>query len=322
MCKASGALSGLLMLTALLAGTASAQNAPAAPPVIPVPVFGGGGGAGNCDMSGEWSARSREDWEDRTLLGTNPGDYTGFPLTDAARQFADLWNASILSLPTQQAIPHPAQYIMRGPGPNFRMSKILDPHTREFIGYRLDGVYGRNDRTIWMDGREHPPEYAEFTWDGFSTGRCDRGMLVVTTTHMKYGYHRRNGVPASVLSKMTEYFIRHGTDLTIVQFTEDPPYLEEPLVRTTDFVWNPNQNVGPPGTGFEIVEEVTSWPEGHVPSYPLGTVHRDFADTLGIPFEASRGYTEAMYPEYLPKLRKMMREMPASTTSTAAAGTK
>jgi hypothetical protein len=309
------ALSGLLLLTVVMGGSALAQNAPAPPAPAP-PAFGGGGG-GNCDMSGEWSARSREDWEDRTLLGTNPGDYTGFPLTDAARQFSDTWNASILSLPTQQALPHPAQYIMRGPGPNFRMTKILDPHTREFIGYALDGVYGRNDRTIWMDGRPHPPEYAEYTWDGFSTGRCDRGMLVVTTTHMKYGYHRRNGVPASVQSVMTEYFIRHGTDLTIAQFTEDPPYLEEPLLRTTDFVWNPGQNVGPPGAGFEIVEEITSWEEGHVPSYPLGMKHTEFAETLGIPFEATRGHTEAMYPEYLPKLRQMMRDMPAAPASPA-----
>jgi hypothetical protein len=164
-------------------------------------------------------------------------------------------------------------YIMRGPGPNFRIVKILDPVTRDFIAYALDGVYGRNDRTIWMDGRSHPPDYAEYTWDGFSTGRCERGMLVVTTTHMKYGYHRRNGVPSSVKSKMTEYFIRHGTDLTITQFTEDPPYLEEPLVRTTDFQWNPNQNTGGPGTGFEIVEEITSWPKGYVPSYDFGTKH-------------------------------------------------
>ena len=69
------------------------------------------------DVSGEWSSRSREDTEDRVLLGTNPGDYTGFPLNEAGRQFADHWSASILSLPTQQALPHPAQYIMRGPGP-------------------------------------------------------------------------------------------------------------------------------------------------------------------------------------------------------------
>ena len=133
-------------------------------------------------------------------------------------------------------------------------------------------------------------------------------MLVVTTTHMKYGYHRRNGVPASIKSKMTEYFIRHGTEMTIMQFTEDPVYLEEVLARTTDFQLNPGQNVGAPGAGFEIAEEISSWPEGYVPHWPWGTKHTEFANTLGIPFEASRGLKEAMYPEYLPMLRKMMAE--------------
>jgi hypothetical protein len=189
------------------------------------------------------------------------------------------------------------------------MAKLTDPISQQFVAYKLDGVYGRNDRTIWMDGRPHPPDYAEYTWDGFSTGRCERGMLVVTTTHMKYGYHRRNGVPASVKSKMTEYFIRHGTELTIMQFTEDSVYLEEVLARTTDFQLNPGQNVNPPGFGFEIADEIASWPEGYVPHWPLGTKQTEFAETLGIPYESSQGFKEAMYPEYLPKLRKMMAEM-------------
>jgi hypothetical protein len=308
-----------LFIQAAIVVPLSAQNAPAAQgvPIASATPEAAAGGAPqtNCDVSGEWGARSREDTEDRVLLGTNPGDYTGFPLNDAGRQFADHWSASILSLLTQQALPHPAQYIMRGPGPNIRIAKFTND-AGQFIGYSLAGVYGRNDRTIWMDGRAHPPDYAEFTWDGFSTGRCERGMLVVTTTHMKYGYHRRNGVPASVKAKMTEYFIRHGTELTIMQFTEDPVYLDEILARTTDFQLNPGQNVGAPGFGFEIADEIASWPEGYVPHWPLGTTQTEFADTLGIPYEASQGFKEAMYPEYLPKLRKLMAQMPAKPAGT------
>jgi len=310
---------GALFIQAAIAGSLIAQNAPAAQgvPIAPAPAAAPAGGAPqtNCDVSGEWGARSREDTEDRVLLGTNPGDYTGFPLNDAGRQFADHWSASILSLLTQQALPHPAQYIMRGPGPNIRVAKFTND-AGQFIGYSLAGVYGRNDRTIWMDGRAHPPDYAEFTWDGFSTGRCERGMVVVTTTHMKYGYHRRNGVPASVKSKMTEYFVRHGTELTIMQFTEDPVYLDEILARTTDFQLNPGQNVGAPGFGFEIADEIASWPEGYVPHWPLGTKQTEFAETLGIPYEASQGFKEAMYPEYLAKLRKLMAQMPAKPAGT------
>jgi hypothetical protein len=105
--------------------------------------------------------------------------------------------------------------------------------------------------------------------------------------------------------------VRHGTELTIVQFTEDPVYLDEILVRTTDFQLNPGQNVGAPGFGFEIADEIAAWPEGYVPHWPLGTKQTEFAETLGIPYESSQGFKEAMYPEYLPKLRKMMADMPA-----------
>src|SRR5688500_10962188 len=121
----------LLFQAALTAAVVAQQPAPA-PPAAPA-AAGGGAPQTNCDMSGEWSARSREDTEDRVLLGTNPGDYTGFPLNDAARQFADHWSASILSLLTQQALPHPAQYIMRGPGPNIRDAKVNND-AGQFVG--------------------------------------------------------------------------------------------------------------------------------------------------------------------------------------------
>ena len=39
--------------------------------------------------------------------------------------------------------------------------------------------------------------YAEHTWMGFSTGRWDGDALVVTTTHIKQMWHRRNGIPQS-----------------------------------------------------------------------------------------------------------------------------
>jgi hypothetical protein len=97
---------------------------------------------------------------------------------------------------------------------------------------------------------------------------------------------------------------------------EDPVYLDETLARTTDFQLNPGQNVGAPGFGFEIADEIAAWPEGYVPHWPLGTKQTEFAETLGIPYEASQGFKEAMYPEYLPKLRKLMAQMPAKPAGT------
>jgi glyoxylase-like metal-dependent hydrolase (beta-lactamase superfamily II) len=299
---AARASAGLFLGTLLLSG----GDSPSAAQQVP------DRNAGNvCDISGEWSAQFREDWEERQLLGAHLGDYTGIPLNDAGRQFAQTWNASILSLPTQQTLPHSAHWSMRGPGPNIRIAKFTSPIDGEALGYTIAGVWGRADRTIWTDGRPHPSASAEHTWAGFSTGTCARGIFTVTTTHMKFGYHRRNGIPASIKATMTEHFIRReGVNLMHVQIVEDPTYLDEPLIRTQDFVLDVTQNVGGQGYGYEVADEILSWPKGHVPSFPLGTRHTELSDLLGIPFEATQGHREAMYPEYLATLRALMRSGP------------
>ena len=109
--------------------------------------------------------------------GAELGDYTGLPINDAARQKASHWDASILALPERMAQPHPAVYFMRGPGPNMRIIKRLDPVTHELVAYTLEGVFGRDDRIIWMDGRPHPSPNAEYLWEGFSTGKVDGNRL-------------------------------------------------------------------------------------------------------------------------------------------------
>ena len=78
------------------------------------------------------------------------------------------------------------------------------------------------ERTIWMDGRPHPPEYALHTSQGFSTGKWEGDVLAVTTTHLKEGWIRRNGLPRSDRAVVTEHFIRHGDNLTIMTVIRDP----------------------------------------------------------------------------------------------------
>ncbi|HEY6360931.1 MAG TPA: hypothetical protein VIX63_07485 [Vicinamibacterales bacterium] len=89
------------------------------------------------DMSGEWARRIHEDQPHRNP-GAELGDYTGLPINAAARQKASSWDASILSLPEHMAKPHPAQYFMRGPGPDMRIYKITDPVTQVVTAYTLD----------------------------------------------------------------------------------------------------------------------------------------------------------------------------------------
>ena len=101
----------------------------------------------------------------------------------------------------------------RGPA-NLRIWKEVDTDTQQIIAYHTHISWQAPERTIWMDGRPHPPEYAPHTWQGFSTGKWEGDMLTVTTTHLKNGWIRRNGIPRSDRATVTEHWIRHGDHLT------------------------------------------------------------------------------------------------------------
>ena len=265
------------------------------------------------DITGDWATRTNEDQPHRAP-GADLGDYTGLPINAAARQKANHWDASILSAPEAMAKPHAAQYFMRGPGPNLRIQKVTDPTTQELIAYTLEGVFGRNDRVIWMDGRPHPSEHAEHTWDGFSTGKVEGNRLTVTTTHMKYGVIQRNGVPASPDAVMTEHFLRHGDWLTVAIIVDDPVFLEEPMIRTS--TWQLSSGVVPDNRFvFEVVDEIADRAPGTVPVYPLGTKQDGFAKKQGLPFDATQGGKATLYPEYEAVLRKQLQEMAAQKPS-------
>jgi hypothetical protein len=262
--------------------------------------------AAQFDISGEWAARTGEDQPHR-VPGADLGDYTGLPLNAAARQKAESWDASVLSQPEQQAKPHPAQYFMRGPGPNVRWTKIVDPVSGRLVAFTVVGTFGRADRVIWMDGRPHPSKYAEHTFAGFSTGEWEGNALKVTTTHMKTAFIQRNGAPSSYRAVMTEYYVRHGDHLMLLSIVDDPVYLEEPMARTSNWVLAPQQHVGP-AIPFETVDELADKPPGWVPHWPLGTRHTGFAEEFGLPYEAVVGGKETLYPEYVKKLQQMINE--------------
>jgi hypothetical protein len=268
------------------------------------------------DFSGEWVTpravmpkgglpQQFEDGPDRAD-GPELGDYTGLPINDFARKKAEAWSASVIAQPERQGNPHPAQYSMRGGGgPNLRLSKIIDPITSAWTGYRIEGLYAGGNRTIWLDGRPHPSPHAEHLWSGFSTGVWQGRMLKVTTTHMKLGFIRRNGVPSSPRATMTEYFTRHGDYLTVITIIEDPDYLEEYFVRDVSLRWAPEQVVGP-ATSVDPSDELGDKPLGWVPHNPQGTHQTEYAKRHNLPFEATQGGKETQYPEYQKKLAELI----------------
>lgn len=256
---------------------------------------------GQTDFSGEWAIVPAQDNTDNPHLG----EYVGIPLSQEAIRRAEVWDASIQSLPEWQCRPHSGVYIKRGPS-NMRMWKEVDPSSRSIVAFQAEWLRSVNT-PIYMDQRPRPPEYAAHTWGGFSLGNWQGDRLRVKTTHLKEDYYRRNGVPQSDTATLTEYLLRRRFQnedyLTWVLVAYDAVYLTEPLIRSTEYRLDLDQRVPPyPCT---VVTEVVR-PEGYVPNWLPGTNDQiySFADAYDLPRSLYFDGAETMYPEYRAKLRQ------------------
>jgi glyoxylase-like metal-dependent hydrolase (beta-lactamase superfamily II) len=278
------------------------------------------------DVVGDWDQAGggifgfQEEFLDRGG-GPDLGDYAGLPINDALRYKASLYSPSWLTVPEHQCLPHPSTYQYRSPG-GLSIVKEYDPVTQRLVAYRFYGSYGLA-RTVWMDGRPHPPANARHTYEGFSTARWEGNRLVVETTHLKAGFLRRNGIAHSDRARMLEYFVRHDDYLSLVTAVDDPLYLDEPFVRSTDFRLDPRANTrlaefggfvnGGDGEGFGASDvffkcapsEEIAIERGVVPSFmPGGNEYLDmFAKRHNVPLEAALGGSATLYPQYAQRLR-------------------
>jgi len=252
------------------------------------------------NLAGEWAGRYHEDQSDR-VPGDVQGDFAGVPLNDAARRYAESFDVTRVNLLEHQCQPYNLPHIYRGPL-QFRIWEDKDPGTQAIIAYRQYlGTY-QQWRTIWMDGRAHPPEYAPHTFMGFSTGEWHGDVLTVTTTHIKKEFYRRSGIPSSDQTTVVEHYIRHGNLLSHVTITSDPVYLTESYVTSEEFVLmeRGNQNWL---YNCEYAMEVPK-PKNQVPHFLPGKnpFIKDFANKFGLPFDAVFAGAEATYPEYMTKI--------------------
>jgi hypothetical protein len=129
--------------------------------------------------------------------------------------------------------------------------------------------------------------------------------LKITTTHVKDGYIRRSGVHRSDKATLVQYLTRRGDVLTWTIITYDPVYLSEPLIRTSEYRLALTQQI--PAYPCTVVTEVER-PKGVVPHELPGANEEltAYADYYKIPYEASKGGAETMYPEYQKKLRQLI----------------
>ena len=254
------------------------------------------------DLSGIWAPIMHEDALER-VPGPEIGDYAGLPITAEARSRAFTWDASLLTIPEHQCQPHPSTYGFRGVG-NLRIWVDQDPATQQVLKIHTQIQWMEQHRQIFMDGRPHPADYEAHSWQGFSTGRWEGDTLVVTTTHLKAGWIRRNGLPLSDKATMEDRFIRHGDLLTHISMVSDPYYTSEPVVKTNGFRLALNGRLDP--YPCESVVEVPR-AKGAVPSHLPGTnnASEEFAALHNMPAEAAMGGAETALPEFAQKMKTM-----------------
>jgi hypothetical protein len=253
------------------------------------------------DLSGAWAPEPHEESVGNPAIA----DFLGVPITEAARAVGLAWSPSRVTVPEHQCQVHVAPYIMGGPL-NLRIWEERDNQAQKLQSIRMYISTYEQNRTIWMDGRPHPPAAAAHTWMGFSTGDWDGNTLTVYTTHMKEGYLRRNGLPESDQATLIEHFMRHGDYLVHVSEVTDPVTLTEPFVRTQIFHRTPQE-----GQNWlypcESVVEIANQPRGAVPNFLPGEnpFVAEFAAKYHLPLAATLGGADTMYPEFQQKMKTM-----------------
>jgi hypothetical protein len=253
------------------------------------------------DLAGEWTENLHEDLPERGDVAI--GDYLSVPINDATRMRADTWDAEQWTMVEHLCHAHPLDYAPRGPS-QMRIWSDVDSLTQGVVAWHTIISYMLPERTIYMDGRPHPPEWAAHTWQGFSTGEWVGDMLKVTTTHLKEGYFRRNGLARSEKATVTEYFIRYPTTLTLVTIVEDPVYLTEPFIITSDWVQDIGRQLSPNFCISSVeIDHPKGWVAYHLPGHNPWL--NEYSQRTGVPYEAVRGGAATMYPEYQKKLATM-----------------
>ena len=257
------------------------------------------------DLAGMWRPLARN--EDGSGLD---GDYAGIPLSEAGRWRAQSWVPENFEVPELVCRPHAWDFSLEAPAARLRWVPLVEDSTQRLIGFHGRLSMREQETTVWLDGRERPPDYARHSWSGFNTGEFEGNTLIQSATHLKENYIRRWGIMRSDRSTYRIRWKRYGTYLRATVIIYDPIYLTEPYVRTSLFwVLDPNLDL-PPYPCEEATETVVE--RGTAPhalpgeSFLPGQDPK-ITDTFGTPYEARLGGSETMYPEYIAKMKAFPR---------------
>ncbi len=202
------------------------------------------------DVTGYWVSIVTEDWRFRMVTPAK-GDYASVNLNPAGRRVADAWDPAKDEAAGEQCKSYGAAGLMRVPG---RVHITWQDDTT----LKVETDAGKQTRLFHFGAPAPENEkpslqgYSVASWDGPPPGRgpaargpMRAGSLKVVTTHLTPGYLRKNGVPYSANTILTEYYSRTNETngdswLIVTTIVDDPMYLTGPFVTSTNFKLEPN----------------------------------------------------------------------------------
>jgi len=238
----------LLIAAVLLSTTISGQSQPSPPT---------GKAAATIDLAGYWVSVVSEDWRWRMVTPLK-GDAASVPINAEARKVVDAWDPAKDEAASLECKAYGAPAVMRIPG-------RLHITWQDDNTLKIETDAGTQTRLFHFHAQ--PPAKSAPSWQGFSAATWEGetqppsggialglGMgarpqrsraLQITTTQLRPGYLRKNGVPYSDQTVLKEYYDRftepNGDEwLTITTVVTDPVYLSIPFVTTTDFRREPD----------------------------------------------------------------------------------
>jgi hypothetical protein len=244
-------LRSLLLMFALTLVMASGLCAQFGPPAPPPPTPGKAGAP--VDLTGYWVAYVTEDWRWRMVTPLK-GDAASIPTNAEARKVIDAWDPAKDEAAGLQCKAYGAPAIMRVP-------ERLHITWQDDKTLKIETDAGQQTRLLHFSGEA--PRGAAPTWQGYSAAKWEgpaptsnppvvfglglaqrlgsrSRSLEVTTTQLRAGYLRKNGVPYSDKTVLKEYydaFSEPNADswLMVMTVVDDPTYLAVPFVTTSHF---------------------------------------------------------------------------------------
>jgi len=251
--RALGAL-GALGACALLVASAAWAQPPGRGAALTHPMSAQQ--AAPVDLTGYWGSIITQDWLYRVVVNQR-GNYVGIPINVHAREVADAWNRSTDEAAGKQCEAYGAPAILRLPE-HLHIS-WLDPQT---LQVQIDaGMQTRLLRFAPTPGQMHgPPSLQGISvaqWMPYQEGpgfvgaatrrgmRAHYGWLQVTTTDMQPGLLRKNGVPYSGETHMSENWAVNADPegdrwLVVTTTLDDPTYLQVPYILEDIFQKQPD----------------------------------------------------------------------------------